>query len=358
MELKELDTGIFGGRYPLLVAGPCSAESRGQMLATAEALAAQGVGVFRAGVWKPRTKPGGFEGVGSEALGWLSEVKQRTGMRVATEVAMPQHVEEALRAGVDLLWIGARTTTSPFAVQELAEALRGADVPVLVKNPATPDLELWIGALERLYGVGIKRLGAIHRGFGAYGDKRYRNAPLWHLPLELKRRYPHLTLFCDPSHIGGRSDRVAPLAQQAMDLHFDGLFIEAHCHPSKALSDSAQQLTPDELATLLKSLVVRRNSSVNGELEVWRQQIDEIDEQVMELLARRMRISQQIGVHKSRLGMPVFQPDRYRAILERRNRTAVELGLSPAFVDTLMRAIHEESVRIQLEIPHTAPENH
>lgn len=352
MELNELDTDLFGGRYPLLVAGPCSAESRGQMLATAEALAAQGVGVFRAGVWKPRTKPGGFEGVGPEALEWLSEVKRRTGMRVATEVAMPQHVEEALRAGVDLLWIGARTATSPFAVQELAEALRGADVPVLVKNPVNPDLELWIGALERFYGVGIKRLGAIHRGFGAYGEKRYRNAPLWHLPIELKRRYPHLTLFCDPSHIGGRSDRVAPLAQQAMDLHFDGLFIEAHCNPSEALSDSAQQLTPGELAMLMKSLVVRRNSSANGELAVWRQQIDEIDEQVMELLARRMRISQQIGAHKNRLGMPVFQPDRYRAILERRNRMAVELGLSPVFADTLMRAIHEESVRIQLEIPH------
>lgn len=351
MELSELDTGFFGGRYPLLVAGPCSAESRGQMLATAEALAAQGVGVFRAGVWKPRTKPGGFEGVGPEALEWLSEVKRRTGMRVATEVAMPQHVEEALRADVDLLWIGARTATSPFAVQELAEALRGMDVPVLVKNPVNPDLELWIGALERFYGVGIKQLGAIHRGFGAYGDKRYRNAPLWHLPIELKRRYPHLTLFCDPSHIGGRSDRVAPLAQQAMDLHFDGLFIEAHCNPSEALSDSAQQLTPGELAMLMKSLVIRRNSSVNGELEVWRQQIDEIDEQMMELLARRMRISQQIGAHKNRLGMPVFQPDRYRAILERRNRMAVELGLSPVFVDTLMRAIHEESVRIQLEVP-------
>lgn len=352
MELNELDTGIFGGRYPMLVAGPCSAESRGQVLATAEALAAQGVGMFRAGVWKPRTKPGGFEGVGSKALAWLSEVKQRTGMRVATEVAMPQHVEEALRAGVDLLWIGARTATSPFAVQELAEALRGADVPVLVKNPANPDLELWIGALERLYGVGLRRLGAIHRGFGAYGDNRYRNAPLWNLPIELKRRYPRLTLFCDPSHIGGRSERVAPLARQAMALHFDGLFIEAHCTPAEALSDSAQQLTPDELAMLMHSLVVRRNRSANGELDVWRQQIDEIDEQMLELLARRMRISQQIGTHKSRLGMPVFQPDRYRALLERRTRTAVGLGLSPLFIDTLMRAIHEESVRIQLEIPH------
>lgn len=348
MELDELEISAFDNRYPMLVAGPCSAESREQMLATAGALATQGVRFFRAGVWKPRTKPGGFEGVGSEALEWLAEVKRRTGMRVATEVAMPQHVEEALHAGVDLLWIGARTATSPFAVQELAEALRGVDVPVLVKNPVNPDLELWIGALERLYGLGIKQLGAIHRGFCAYGDKRYRNAPLWHLPIELKRRFPRLTLFCDPSHIGGRSERVAPLAQQAMELHFDGLFIEVHHNPPAALSDSAQQLTPGELAQLMASLVIRRNRSADGELEVWRQQIDEIDEQMIALLARRMRISQQIGAHKNRLGMPVFQPDRYRAILEKRSRAGSELGLSPDFIDTLMRAIHEESVRVQL----------
>ncbi|MDE5895006.1 MAG: 3-deoxy-7-phosphoheptulonate synthase, partial [Muribaculum intestinale] len=244
-----------GGMHPIIIAGPCSAETEEQVLSTARELARNGVKIFRAGIWKPRTKPGGFEGVGREGLPWLAKVKEETGMLTATEVATRQHVEDALAAGVDILWIGARTSANPFAIQEIADALQeaGKDVPVLVKNPVNPDLELWIGALQRLYNAGIHRLGAIHRGFSAYGKHLYRNMPQWHIPIELRRRFPNLTLVCDPSHIGGKRELVAPLSQQALDMGFDGLIIESHCDPDCAWSDKAQQVTPEVLNFILNT---------------------------------------------------------------------------------------------------------
>ena len=244
-------------KRPIVIAGPCSAETEEQVLETAKGLAARGVKIFRAGIWKPRTKPGGFEGIGAIGLPWLKRVKQETGMYVTTEVANRDHVFEALKAGVDMLWIGARTTVNPFAVQEIADALKGVDIPVLVKNPVNPDLELWIGAFQRLYGAGIHRLAAIHRGFSSYDKKIYRNLPLWHIPIELRRRMPDLPIFCDPSHIGGKRELVAPLCQQAMDLSFDGLIVESHCNPDCAWSDAAQQITPDVLDYVLNLLVIR-----------------------------------------------------------------------------------------------------
>ena len=257
MEIEPLTFPGVDPKRPMIIAGPCSAESREQVLKTASELAARGVKIFRAGIWKPRTKPGGFEGIGVEGLPWMKQVKQETGMLVATEVATPAHVFEALKAGIDILWVGARTVTNPFAMQELADALKGVDIPILVKNPVNPDLELWVGAIERLYNAGLRRLGVIHRGFSSYEKKIYRNAPLWHIPIELRRRYPNLTIFCDPSHIGGKRELVAPISQQALDLNFDGLIIESHCDPDSALSDAAQQVTPEVLDYTLQLLVVQ-----------------------------------------------------------------------------------------------------
>ena len=242
MEIKKLVLKGLEANRPIVIAGPCSAESREQVMQTATELAEKGIKIFRAGIWKPRTKPGGFEGIGAVGLPWLKEVKEKTGMMVATEVATPAHVLEAIKAGIDLLWIGARTAANPFAMQELADALKGVDIPILLKNPVNPDLELWIGGLERLYNAGLTNLGVIHRGFSSYDKKIYRNAPLWHIPIELKRRYPEITIICDPSHIGGARELVAPIAQQAMDLNFDGLIIESHCNPDCALSDAKQHL--------------------------------------------------------------------------------------------------------------------
>ena len=248
MELESIMLPGIDPQRPIVIAGPCSAETEEQVMETARGIADKGIKLFRAGIWKPRTKPGGFEGIGAEGLQWLKRVKKETGMYVATEVATKDHVFEALKAGIDVLWIGARTTVNPFAVQEIADALKGVDVPVLIKNPVNPDLELWIGAFQRLYGAGIRRLGAIHRGFSSYDKKMYRNLPLWHIPIELRRRMPNLPIFCDPSHIGGKRELIAPLCQQAMDLSFDGLIIESHCNPDCAWSDASQQITPDVLS--------------------------------------------------------------------------------------------------------------
>ncbi|MBR5774650.1 MAG: 3-deoxy-7-phosphoheptulonate synthase, partial [Bacteroidaceae bacterium] len=259
LSLEKLGLNGLDETRPLVIAGPCSAETEEQVMNTATRLAKQGIKIFRAGIWKPRTKPGGFEGQGEIALPWIKRVKEETGMLVTTEVATPKHVEKALEAGVDMLWIGARTTANPFAIQELADSLRGVDVPVLVKNPVNPDIELWIGALLRINGAGIKRLGAIHRGFSSVDQKIYRNSPLWHIPIELHRRYPNLPIICDPSHIGGRRDLIAPLCQQAMDMGFEGLIVESHCCPDSAWSDASQQVTPDVLDFILDRLVVRDN---------------------------------------------------------------------------------------------------
>ena len=266
----------------MVIAGPCSAETEEQVMETARQLSNNGIKIFRAGVWKPRTKPGGFEGNGQKALPWLQRVKKETGMLVATEVATPVHVEQALEAGVDILWVGARTTANPFAVQELADSLKGVDVPVLVKNPVNPDIELWIGALERINGSGIKRLGAIHRGFSSYDRKIYRNLPMWQIPIELNRRIPQLPIICDPSHIGGRRDLIAPLCQQAMDLGMEGLIVESHIDPDNAWSDAKQQVTPDILSYILNLLVIRDETVTTENILELRKQIDSIEERAQD----------------------------------------------------------------------------
>ena len=287
MKLEPLTLPGVDTQRPIVIAGPCSAESEEQVMETAKGLADKGIKIFRAGIWKPRTKPGGFEGIGTLGLPWLKRVKQETGMLVATEVANKDHVFEALKAGIDILWIGARTTVNPFAVQEIADALKGVDIPVLIKNPVSPDLELWIGAFQRLYNAGIRRLAAIHRGFSSDDKKIYRNLPLWHIPIELRRRMPELPIFCDPSHIGGKRELVAPLCQQAMDLSFDGLIVESHCNPDCAWSDAAQQVTPDVLDYVLSLLVIRESSQTTENLTALRHQIDSIDEQLLTTLDRK-----------------------------------------------------------------------
>lgn len=349
-DIKPIKFCGVDSKRPVVIAGPCSAETEGQVMETAKDLAKNGVRIFRAGIWKPRTKPGGFEGVGSVGLTWLQEVKKETGMLVATEVANKQHVEEALNAGVDVLWIGARTSANPFAMQEIADSLVGADVPVLVKNPVNPDLELWIGAMQRIYNAGIRQIGAIHRGFSAYGKHLYRNMPQWHIPIELRRRMPELTLICDPSHIGGKRELVAPLSQQAMDMGFDGLIVESHCDPDSAWSDKSQQVTPEVLNFILNMLVVRDTTQTTESLTLLRQQIDQIDNDLLEALSKRMRISREIGQYKKEHSMPVVQTGRYDDILNSRAAAAEELGMNGDFMKTVYQAIHEESVRQQIEV--------
>lgn len=337
-------------RRPQVICGPCSAETEEQVLNTARALAAEGFKIFRAGLWKPRTKPGGFEGVGTEGIPWLQRVKKETGMFVATEVATHEHVAAALKGGIDLLWIGARTAANPFAMQEVADALRGVDVPVLVKNPVSPDLELWIGAVERIYNAGIRRLGVIHRGFTSIDKSLYRNHPMWAIPIELHRRLPELPIFCDPSHIGGKRELIAPLSQQAMDVGFHGLIIEAHCCPDSAWSDKAQQVTPDALAYIIRNLVIREQNCTTESLNELRSQIDKLDNELLELLTRRMRVSRDIGQYKKEHDMPILQAQRYEEILSKRADQAVALGMDREFMRTVMQAIHEESVRQQMQL--------
>ena len=349
-DIKPIKFCGVDSKRPVVIAGPCSAETEEQVMETAKDLAKNGVRIFRAGIWKPRTKPGGFEGVGSVGLTWLQEVKRETGMLVATEVANKQHVEKALNAGVDVLWIGARTSANPFAMQEIADSLVGADVPVLVKNPVNPDLELWIGAMQRIYNAGIRQIGAIHRGFSAYGKHLYRNMPQWHIPIELRRRMPELTLICDPSHIGGKRELVAPLSQQAMDMGFDGLIVESHCDPDSAWSDKSQQVTPEVLNFILNMLVVRDTTQTTENLTLLRQQIDQIDNDLLEALSKRMRISREIGQYKKEHSMPVVQTGRYDDILNSRAAAAEELGMNGDFMKTVYQAIHEESVRQQIEV--------
>ena len=335
---------------PFVIAGPCSAETEEQVMKTAWQLAKKGCHMFRAGVWKPRTKPGGFEGNGLKALPWLKRVKEETGMLVATEVATPTHVEQALAYDIDILWIGARTSANPFAMQDLADALRGTDATVLVKNPVNPDLELWIGALERINQAGITKLAAIHRGFSSYDKKIYRNLPMWQIPIELRRRIPELPIINDPSHIGGRRELVAPLCQQAMDLGFDGLLVEAHCDPDKAWSDAKQQVTPDVLDYILSLIVVRDETVTTEGIHELRNQIDELDNQLMDLLAKRMRVCREIGQYKKEHNMTVLQPVRYSEILDKRGAQGVLCGMDAEFVKKIFENVHEESVRQQMEI--------
>lgn len=349
LELEKLNLPCDSDR-PLVIAGPCSAETEEQVMCTAKQLAEKGCHIFRAGVWKPRTKPGGFDGNGEAALPWLAQAKKETGMLISTEVATPEHVELALKYGVDVLWVGARTSANPFAMQALADSLKGVDVPVLVKNPVNPDLELWIGALERINQAGIKRLGAIHRGFSSYDKKIYRNLPMWQIPIELHRRLPELPIICDPSHIGGTRELIAPLCQQAMDLGFDGLIVESHCEPDKAWSDAKQQVTPDVLDYILSLLVVRNESVTTEGINVLRKQIDELDNQLMDLLAKRMRVCREIGQYKKEHNMTVLQTARYNEILEKRGAQGALCGMGAKFVKKIFEEVHEESVRQQIEI--------
>ena len=350
MEFQTFNLPNLGTQRPIVIAGPCSAETEEQTLTTARQLAQNGIKIFRAGIWKPRTKPGGFEGIGVEGLQWLRRVKNETGMYVATEVATAKHVYEALKYGIDVLWIGARTTANPFAVQEIADALRGVDIPILIKNPVNPDIELWLGAIERIYNAGLHQLAAVHRGFSSYDKKVYRNQPQWHIPIELHRRLPNLPLFCDPSHIGGKRELIAPLSQQAMDLQFDGLIIESHCAPDNAWSDKAQQLSPEVLDVILRKLVLREMKQTTEDLVDLRREIDSIDNELLELLAKRMRISSEIGTYKKEHGIAVLQTGRYNEILEKRIANGERLGMSREFMRTFLEAIHEESVRVQVEL--------
>jgi len=349
LELEKLQLPSDNER-PFVIAGPCSAETEEQVMTTAVQLAAKGCHIFRAGVWKPRTKPGGFEGNGEAALPWMRRVKEETGMLVTTEVATPEHVELALKYGIDILWIGARTTANPFAMQAIADSLRGVDIPVLVKNPVNPDLELWIGAMERINGAGIKRLAAIHRGFSSYDKKIYRNLPMWQIPIELRRRIPDMPIICDPSHIGGRRELIAPLCQQALDLGFDGLIVESHCDPDKAWSDAKQQVTPDILDYILSLLVVRDETATTEGIVSLRKQIDDIDNQLMEMLSKRMRVCREIGQFKKEHNMTVLQASRYNEILDKRGAQGTLCGMSPEFISKVFEAVHEESVRQQMEI--------
>lgn len=350
MNFEPITLPGIENKRPLVIAGPCSAETEEQVLETAKQLAAQGVKIFRAGIWKPRTKPGGFEGVGTVGLPWLKRVKEETGMYVATEVANQYHVFEALKYGVDILWIGARTAANPFSMQEIADALKGVDIPIFIKNPVNPDLELWIGAVERIYNAGIRKIGVIHRGFSAYDKRIYRNLPQWHIPIELRRRFPNLPIICDPSHIGGKRDLIAPLCQQAMDLGFDGLIIESHCNPDNAWSDASQQVKPDVLAYILDMLIVRETSQSTENLNELRRQIDELDNQLLDLLAKRMRVSREIGQYKKEHDMPVLQTARYDEILSKRVSQAQDMDMDGEFMKTILAAIHEESIRQQMVI--------
>ncbi|MCM1034443.1 MAG: bifunctional 3-deoxy-7-phosphoheptulonate synthase/chorismate mutase type II [Paludibacter sp.] len=341
---------------PLYIAGPCSAETEDQVLCVAHALHQAGIGIFRAGLWKPRTHPDAFDGVGEKGIAWLNKVQHSTGMAVATEVATAEHVRICCNAHIDALWIGARTTGNPFMMQQIANELShypATDQPVImVKNPISPDLDLWLGAIERLQQVGIQHIIAIHRGFSTTASAPLRNQPIWSIPIELHKRMPHILLLCDPSHITGKAEWVATVAQQAICLNFDGLMIEAHCDPAQARSDAMQQITPQELQTMLSNLQFRQQNKVDAELLTLRQQIDETDEQIWQLIRQRMDIARQIGQYKAQHNMPVLQNKRFEQVLQKRINWALENGISEETAKQIMHLIHEESVRMQMpDIP-------
>ncbi len=356
-ELKVNGSSQFGAPEgkTFVIAGPCSAESESQVVQCAVELSRLGrVHALRAGIWKPRTHPDTFEGIGRVGLEWLRNAKAETGLPVAVEVANVRHVYEALKTGVDILWIGARTTTNPFSVQEIADALKGVSVSVLVKNPVNPDMDLWLGALERLGLAGVSRLGAVHRGFSSYERSAYRNPPHWSIPLELKRRHPGLPLLCDPSHICGTTEMLFDVSQRAMDLQFDGLMIESHIDPAHALSDARQQLPPSELARLLERLKYRKRGSsdvgLNTKLEELRERIDTIDDQLIDVLAQRMAVAEEIGRCKRDNNISIFQRDRWDDIVKSRVKSGLERNLTEKFVCALLEIIHQESIDCQAAV--------
>ncbi len=342
-------------KRPLLISGPCSAETEEQVLQTAQRLAATGkVDVLRAGIWKPRTKPGMFEGIGVKGLPWLLQAKKITGLPTAVEVATAKHVEVALQFEVDILWIGARTTVNPFSVQEVADALRGTNVPVLVKNPINPDLELWGGAIERLQKVGVNDIGMIHRGFSNYGNTEYRNAPMWHLPIEMKRRFPGMLLLCDPSHICGNRHMLQSIAQKSIDLDFGGLMLESHIDPDNAWSDAKQQVTPERLAEIFDALVWREENTDQQEfvnaLAKLREQINHIDDELLTLIGQRMKIADKIGEYKRDNNVTILQTNRWNEILDRAVNKGEQLGLSKEFIIRYFDAVHLESISHQNKV--------
>lgn len=342
-------------KRPLIISGPCSAETEEQVMQTALRLAATGkVDILRAGIWKPRTRPGSFEGIGTKGLPWLQAARKASGLPVAVEVATGKQVEDALHFGVDVLWIGARTTVNPFSVQDVADALRGVDVPVLIKNPINPDLELWIGAMERVAKAGIKHIGLIHRGFSSYGNTEYRNAPMWHLAIEMKRRYPELLMINDPSHICGRRDILQEVAQTAIDLDFDGLIVESHIDPDNAWSDAKQQITPEKLGEMISSIRWRKEDVASPEyhaaLEKLRQQINNLDDELMQILGQRMKVAESIGKYKKENDITILQTNRWNSILERAFAKGDKLGLSKEFVTKYFDAVHMESINHQNKI--------
>jgi chorismate mutase len=342
-------------KRPLIISGPCSAETEAQMLETATRLAKTGkVDMLRAGIWKPRTKPGLFEGNGIVALPWLAQAKKITGLPVTVEVATAKHVEDALKFEMDMLWIGARTTVNPFSVQEVADALRGVDIPVLIKNPINPDLELWSGGIERLQKTGLRQVGMIHRGFSSYGNTEFRNAPMWHLPIEMKRRYPDMPLICDPSHICGNRTSLQSIAQKSIDLDFDGLMLESHIDPDNAWSDAKQQITPERLLEMLTDLVWRTENTTEQEfitaLTTLREQINQVDDELLSLLGQRMKLSDKIGEYKKNNSITILQTNRWNDILERAFKKGESLGLTRDFIVKYFDAVHLESIHHQNKI--------
>lgn len=347
MNLRE---EIFQNDRPYLIAGPCSAESPDQLMDVAIALKDSPVKLLRAGIWKPRTRPGSFEGMGEKALPWLIEASRESGIPCAIEVANKEHVEKAIILGIDVLWIGARTTVNPFAVQEIADVLKGVNIPVMIKNPVNPDLNLWIGAFERLMKSGINDLVAVHRGFSVYGHPKYRNVPSWEIPIALKERFPDMPMICDPSHISGRRDLLLEVAQKAMDLNMDGLMIETHPSPETALSDAEQQLTPEGLKTLLTKLILRSkniHTEIADQLIEMRDKTSILDDRLFDILSARMKISEEVGKLKKEHNITVLQPEHWIKVLTQRLNASGDLELSEEFVRQIMDAIHQESIRRQ-----------
>jgi chorismate mutase len=351
LPIKPLSEWLPANNSPYIIAGPCGAESPQQLFETAKGLKALGrVSLFRAGVWKPRTRPNTFEGKGEEALKWLNDVQKEFGFKVAVEVANAQHTELALKYGIDVLWIGARSTVNPFSVQEIADALKGVNVPVMIKNPIHADLQLWVGAIERVRNAGITQLAAVHRGFYVYGKTKYRNKPMWQLPIELKTLFPNLPIICDPSHISGNRELIPHVAQKALDLGMDGLMIESHYNPATALSDAEQQLSPEQLGKLLTQLICRKQQpeeALNDTLTSLRKIIDEIDDELLNALKKRIQVIEQIGAYKKEHNITIFQLERWQEILRTRGQWADKLGLSRQHVEKLCQLLHEESIRIQ-----------
>ncbi len=354
MEFESISSALKVEK-PLVISGPCSAETESQMVTTAQQLAATGkVHALRAGIWKPRTRPGQFEGAGEDGLKWLMKAKEETGLPVTTEVATAAHVEACLKAGVDILWVGARTTVNPFSVQEIADALRGVNIPVMVKNPVNPDIELWIGALERLNRAGIRKLAAIHRGFSSFEKGPFRNAPMWDLAIELKTKLPGLEMICDPSHISGNRELIAMVSQKALDLDMAGVMIESHVNPDAAWSDAKQQVTPAALARIIEGLVVRvstsENKSFKDTLGLLREQIDLLDDEIMQKMSKRMKISEKIGQYKKDNNVTILQVNRWEEIIHTRVALGKAMGLDEGFTRDLLRLVHHESIQVQTKI--------